>query len=57
MHKDGEASDVTEGFAWRAASPESRRMDAGRLGAMCEGLAARGTRSLLVARNDRIVGE
>ena len=48
---------MMKGFVWQTASPESQRMDAGRLDALCEGLAARGTQSLLVIRNDRIVCE
>jgi CubicO group peptidase (beta-lactamase class C family) len=45
------------GSAWQVASPESQRLDSGRLDAWCEELAERGTQSLLVVRNDRIVCE
>lgn len=48
---------MAEGFAWRRASPESQGMDGARLEAMREELARRGTKTLLIVRNDRIVYE
>jgi CubicO group peptidase (beta-lactamase class C family) len=48
---------AAEPFAWQAATPESQRMSAAKLGALKDALAARGTKALLVVRNDRIVLE
>ena len=42
---------------WQIASPESRRMDIVRLHALRDDLAARGTKTLLVVRHERIVYE
>jgi hypothetical protein len=44
-------------FIWEQASPEEVRMDAGTLGALRDGLAERGSRSLLVVRHDHIAYE
>ena len=44
-------------FEWQVVAPESQRMAQARLDALCDGLAARGTKSLLVIRHDRIVYE
>jgi CubicO group peptidase (beta-lactamase class C family) len=44
-------------FEWQTVSPEGQRLDGGRLDAMLDALAERGTRSLLVVRNDRVVYE
>ena len=44
-------------FEWQTASPESRGLSGARLEAMKDGLAARGTKALLVIRGDRIVHE
>jgi CubicO group peptidase (beta-lactamase class C family) len=44
-------------FTWQTATPESQGMSGERLRAMRESLAGRGTKALLVVRNDRIVYE
>ncbi|MFQ6131757.1 MAG: serine hydrolase [Armatimonadota bacterium] len=44
-------------FEWRTASPESQGMSSAKLGQLRDGLAARGTKTLLVVRGDRIVYE
>jgi len=44
-------------FEWGTASPASQGMDGTKLAAMKETLAGRGTKALLVIRNDRIVYE
>jgi CubicO group peptidase (beta-lactamase class C family) len=44
-------------FQWQTASPESQGMSSAKLDAMRQALAARGTKTLLVVRNDRIVCE
>lgn len=44
-------------FKWQVVAPESQRMSQARLDALCDGLAARGTKSLLVIRHDKIVYE
>lgn len=48
---------MSSSFEWQPADPASERMNACQLEAMCDVLAERGTRSLLVVRNDRIVCE
>ena len=47
----------TAEFQWQAASPESQGMSAAKLDAARQKLAKRGTKTLLVIRNDRIVYE
>lgn len=44
-------------FTWPRAIPESQGVDAGRLAALQEALARRGTHALLVIRHDHIVAE
>ena len=44
-------------FEWRIATPESQGLSGERLRALKDGLAARGTRGLLVIRRDRIIFE
>lgn len=46
-----------QGDDWVVASPESQGMSRAALDAMKDGLAARGTRALIVVRHDRIVYE
>jgi CubicO group peptidase (beta-lactamase class C family) len=48
---------AAEGFQWQTASPKSQGLDAKRLQAWQDDLAARRTASLLVIRRDRIVWE
>ncbi len=48
---------MADAFQWTSATPESVRMSSERLRAMREGLAERGTKELLVVREDRIVEE
>lgn len=45
------------GFEWQVVSPESQGMSAQGLDVLQKGLAERGTKALLVVRNDRIVYE
>lgn len=44
-------------FQWQRAGPQSQQMDAAKLEAMKDSLVRRGTKALLVIRNDRIVYE
>ncbi len=44
-------------FEWQNASPASQGMPSVKLDALCNTLASRGTKTLLVIRNDRIVYE
>jgi CubicO group peptidase (beta-lactamase class C family) len=48
---------VGDTFDWETVSPESQRMDRAKLDALRDILAARGTKSILVVRRDRIVYE
>ncbi len=48
---------MSSDFQWQTVYPESQRMDGRRLEAMRDTLAERGTRSLLVVRNDEILHE
>jgi len=53
----GEVSKPSIAFQWQEASPESQGMSSARLDAARAELEKRGTRTLLVIRNDRIVYE
>ena len=44
-------------FAWQTVSPETEGFSTEKLDALRDGLAQRGTKALLVIRNDRIVYE
>ncbi len=48
---------VGDVFEWQTSSPESQGMSGEHLGAMCRELERRGTKALLVIRNDRIIYE
>ena len=48
---------MADAFVWQTGAPESQGMDAAKLDAMRDALAERGTKGLLVIRNDRIVYE
>ena len=48
---------MNEPFLWQTVPPQDQRMDIARLDALRDGLAARGTKSLLVVRHDKIVYE
>lgn len=54
---DKEGGVVSDRFEWRTSSPESQGMSGPRLEAMRRELADRGTKALLIVRNDRIVCE
>jgi len=45
------------GFEWEKVAPEDQCLSSERLEAMCADLAEKGTKALLVVRNDRIVHE
>lgn len=51
------ANGQNDRFAWESASPTSQGVDAGLLESARAGLVARGTKALLVIRNDRIILE
>jgi len=44
-------------FEWQASSPEPQGMSGAELSALQDALAARGTKTLLIIRNDRVVSE
>jgi len=48
---------MADRFTWRATSPESQGISGARLEAMRQELAGRGTKTLLLVRNDHIVYE
>jgi CubicO group peptidase (beta-lactamase class C family) len=48
---------MADPFVWQETVPEDVRMSTSALDALCDGLAERGTRSLLVVRHDRIAYE
>jgi CubicO group peptidase (beta-lactamase class C family) len=48
---------VAAEFEWERATPEDECLSSDRLDEMCEDLAGRGTKALLVVRNDRVVYE
>lgn len=48
---------MNEPFVWQTVPPKNQRMDVARLDALRNGLAVRGTKSLLVVRRDKIVYE
>ncbi|MFW6189409.1 MAG: serine hydrolase [Planctomycetota bacterium] len=48
---------MSDEFEWQCGEPETERMSSARLGELRRGLVARRTKTLIVARNDRIVEE
>ena len=48
---------VAQGFSWQTATPKSQGMSSAKLRDLATGLASRGTKGLIVIRNDRIVYE
>jgi len=48
---------MTSAFEWQACPPEEQGMDSDALSSMREGLAARGTKALFLARRDKVVLE
>ena len=54
-HHDGQGT--AKPFAWRVAKPEAEGVSSGKLAGLAERLAAKGTKGLLVIRNDAIVYE
>jgi len=53
----GASAGGSESWRWRRASPESQEMSSRKLEAMRKVLEQRGTKTLLIVRNDRIVYE
>ena len=53
----GQVSVAAEAFEWQTVSPASQGFSTGKLDALRDSLARRGTKALLIVRNDKIVYE